>query len=121
MFRVSRTCLGLVVLFAQTAHLPADEAPRPQAGDYAPAMRKVSEKFRGRTGVVLHVGDSITYANPYGQWARFGEGRTDEDLAALKWMHAGADDDSDGWYLCRFAHPDAGRPYTSWSWSRLHH
>ena len=70
-------------------------------------------EFHGKPGVVLHVGDSITYSNPYGQWARHGEGKTDEDKAALKWMHAGADNDSDGWYLARFDHPDGGRSYTA--------
>src|SRR5207248_3096868 len=32
--------------------------------------------------------------------------------AALSWMHAGADDDTDGWYLARFDHPD-GRSHTA--------
>src|SRR5262249_38276100 len=77
--------------------------------DYAKAMKKTAERFKGRPGVVLHVGDSITYANPYGQWARGGEGRADEDKAVLKWMHAGAGDDSDGWHLASFDHPDGGR------------
>ena len=91
----------------------AEEQPLPQPWDYAPAMREVLAKSHGRQGVVLHVGDSITYANPYGQWARSGEGQTPQDKAALKWMHAGADDDSDGWYLARFDHPDGGRSYTA--------
>ena len=64
--------------------------------------------------MVLHVGDSITYANPYGAWARAGEGHTDADKAALRWMHAGADDDTDGWYLARFDHPDGGRSHTAY-------
>ncbi len=109
---------ALVFLFAVSAARAAggrDEAtsPLPQPWDYAAAMKKVAATFHGRPGVVIHVGDSITYANPYGQWARAGEGWTDEDKAALKWMHAGADDDSDGWYLARFDHPDGGRSYTA--------
>lgn len=91
------------------------ETPLPQAWDYVPAMQKVASRFQGRHGVVLHVGDSITYSNPYGGWARSGEGKTDADLAALKWMHAGADDDSDGWWLARFDHPAGGRSYTACS------
>ncbi|HVS36284.1 MAG TPA: GDSL-type esterase/lipase family protein, partial [Gemmataceae bacterium] len=59
------------------------------------------------------------YSNPYGQWARGGEGKTDEDKDALKWMHAGADDDTDGWYLARFDHPDGGRSYTGCSGIRI--
>lgn len=80
---------------------------------YAPAMKEVAAKFRGRPGVVLHVGDSITYANPYGAWARYGEGKTDADRAVLKWMHTGDDNDQDGWYLARFDHPAGGRSHTA--------
>jgi lysophospholipase L1-like esterase len=90
----------------------ADESPLQQAWPYAKAMREVAQKFKGREGVVLHIGDSITHANPYGQWARGGEGRTDADLAVLKWMHLGADDDTDGWYLARTDLP-GGRSYTA--------
>jgi hypothetical protein len=89
------------------------ESPLPQAWDYAEAMRAVARRGDGRAGVILHVGDSITYANPYGQWARAGDGRSAEDRAALAWMHAGADDDSDGWWLARADHPDGGRSYTA--------
>src|SRR5665213_4406875 len=91
----------------------AQDAPLPQPWDYTGAMRAVAAKGHGRPGVVLHVGDSITYANPYGAYARFGEGHTQEDKAALKWMHAGANDDTDGWYLAAFDHPDGGRSYTA--------
>ncbi len=87
--------------------------PSPQEWDYATAMKKAAGKFRGREGVVLHVGDSITYANPYGQWPRSGAGKTDEDKAILKWMHTGDDNESDGWWLARFDHPDGGRSYTA--------
>jgi hypothetical protein len=91
----------------------AEESPLPQAWDYAEAMKAVARLGSGRPGVVLHVGDSITHANPYGQWARAGEGRSDEDRVALAWMHAGADDDSDGWWLARTDSPDGGRSHTA--------
>jgi hypothetical protein len=91
----------------------AGESPLPQPWEYAEAMRAVARRGDGRPGVVLHVGDSITYANPYGQWARAGEGRTDEAKAALAWMHAWADDDTDGWWLARADHLDGGRSYTA--------
>jgi lysophospholipase L1-like esterase len=93
--------------------LAAEPAPLKQDWEYAEAMQKVAAKFKGKPGVVLHVGDSITHANPYGQWARFGKGQSDEDKAALKWMHSGADDDTDGWFLARFDHPDGGRSHTA--------
>jgi hypothetical protein len=51
---------------------PAHEAPLPRAWDYADAMKAVARRGARRPGVVLHVGDSITHANPYGQWARAG-------------------------------------------------
>ena len=69
--------------------------------DYAEAMRKVSAKFSGKEGVVIHLGDSITYASPYGGWARYGKGKTAQDQAVCTWMHVGADDETDGWYLAR--------------------
>lgn len=99
---------------------PADDLAEPlkQPWDYAAAMRRVATEFHGRPGVVIHVGDSITYANPYGAWARGGQGQTADDKAALKWMHAGADNDTDGWWLARFDHPDGGRSYTAASGMR---
>jgi hypothetical protein len=98
-------------LSGSTAH--CEEKPLPQPWDFAAAMKVIAGKFHGREGVVLHVGDSITYSNPYGQWPRSGEGKTEDDKAILQWMHTGADDDTDGWWLARFDHPDGGRSYTA--------
>ena len=77
------------------------KSPLPEAWDYAPAMKKVAAKFRGVEGVVIHVGGSMTIANPYGTWARSGKGKTAEDVAILKWMHTETKDKRDGWWLCR--------------------
>src|ERR1700722_12902025 len=104
--------LALWFLFGLT-QAPAAEKLLPHPWDYAAAMKKVAANFHGRPGVVLHIGDSITYSNPYGQWARGGQGQTAEDKAVLKWMHTGADDNTDGWYLARFDHPAGGRSYTA--------
>lgn len=82
------------------------------APDYADAMRKVAAKFTGKEGVVIHIGDSITYANPYGGWARYGKGKTSEDQTICKWMHVGADNETDGWYLARVDRP-GGRSDTA--------
>src|SRR5215213_1243261 len=104
----------VLLIFLSLSARSAERKPLPQAWDYATAMRKVAAKGKqAKPGVVLHVGDSITYANPYGQWARGGAGKTPEDVAALKWMHAGANDDTDGWHLAAFDHPDGGRSYTA--------
>lgn len=80
--------------------------------DYAGPMKKVAARFGGKEGVVLHVGGSMTIANPYTTWARSGKGRTPEDFAILKWMHAGANDATDGWWLCR-TELEHYRAYTS--------
>ncbi len=108
--------VALLQLFATA--VPAAE-PLPQAWDYAAAMKKVAAKFTGRQGVVIHVGDSITYASPYGQWATAGQGKGEDDKALLAWMHTGSNDDTDGWYLARFDHPAEGRSYTAAGGIRL--
>jgi hypothetical protein len=77
------------------------QEPIAEKWDYAAPMKKVAAKFRGVEGVVLHVGGSMTIANPYGTWARSGKGKTDADNAILKWMHTEKKDKTDGWWLCR--------------------
>ena len=83
-----------------------------ESWDYAPAMKKVTAEFKGEPGVVLHVGDSITYANPYGAWARYGKGKTKEDEALCQWMHMNKKDDTDGWHLAAVDRP-GGRSETA--------
>jgi hypothetical protein len=80
--------------------------------DYAEAMSKVAAKHKGTPGVVLHIGDSITYSNPYGSWARYGKGKTPEDEAVCKWMHVGAENETDGNWLARVDRP-GGRSETA--------
>src|SRR5579859_5740960 len=104
--RTMTTVLLLYVGLAQPVR--AQEKILPQDWDYAADMKKVAAGFKGKPGVVLHVGDSITYSNPYSQWARGGAGQTAEDKVILKWMHAGAKDDRDGWHLASFDHPAGG-------------
>jgi lysophospholipase L1-like esterase len=113
MKRLADALLVLLIVSVGGGVYAAEPMPLKQDWEYAPAMRKVADRFNGKPGVVLHIGDSITYANPYGQWARGGQGQSDEDKAVLKWMHCGADDDSDGWFLARFDHPDGGRSHTA--------
>ncbi|MBN2023734.1 MAG: DNRLRE domain-containing protein [Pirellulales bacterium] len=111
-----RRLAGLVVLLGVVfggVLLEGAQPPLAEPWDYADAMKAVAARGTGRAGVVLHVGDSITHANPYGQWARYGRGQSAEDKDALGWMHRGADDASDGWWLCRFDHPGGGRSYTA--------
>src|SRR4051794_18138687 len=75
--------------------------PLPEGWDYVGLMKKVAAKFRGNEGVVIHVGGSMTIANPYGTWPRSGKGKTPEDQKILEWMHTEKKDNTDGWWLCR--------------------
>lgn len=88
------------------------DGPLAEGWDYTAPMKKVAAKFRGQEGVVIHVGGSMTIANPYGTWARSGKGKTPEDQAILKWMHTDAKDKTDGWWLCR-TEIEHYRAYTS--------
>ncbi|WP_157369519.1 GDSL-type esterase/lipase family protein [Zavarzinella formosa] len=111
--------LSLVCLFLTVLGVRAEEKPIPQEWEYADAMKKVAAKFTGKPGVVLHIGDSITYANPYSAWAKGGEGKSDADKAILKWLHTGEKNNLDGWHLASFDHPNGGRSYTACSGMRL--
>ncbi len=70
----------------------------------------------GSDGFLVRLGDSITYANPSGQWPRHGAGKTADDIAICNWMHAGAGGignvSVDGWYLSAQDMP-GGRSYTA--------
>ncbi len=105
-------CLLLFWCLPARAAEPERVQPLPEAWDYAPAMKKVAAKFKGTEGVVLHVGGSMTIANPYTSWATSGKGKTEADTAILKWMHAGAKNKTDGWWLCR-TEVEHYRAYTS--------
>ncbi len=80
---------------------PKVQSPLAEKWDYVPAMKKAAARFKGKEGVVIHIGASDTIANPYTTWARSGKGKTAEDEAVLKWMHTDAKDKTDGWWLCR--------------------
>jgi GDSL-like lipase/acylhydrolase family protein len=96
-----KTIAGLVALLLATQQKGKEK----DALDYVEPMKKVAAKFSGKEGVVLHLGDSITYANGYSGWARYGKGKTPQDQAVCKWMHVGEDNDLDGFFLCRVDRP----------------
>jgi acyl-CoA thioesterase-1 len=108
----NRVTTWAILLTLLGSGAPAQEKLLPQPWDYVEAMKKVAAKSPGRPGVVLHVGDSITYANSYGAWALRGEGKTDADKEILEWMHTGKDDDTDGWWLARVDLP-GGHSHTA--------
>ena len=81
-------------------------------------LRKVRSKFAGTPGFALHLGDSITYSNGYGQWARHGAGKTPEDQAICRYVKAslwgdGTNDVKSGFYLAAYDHPVGGRSFTA--------
>lgn len=105
--------LPLLVMLVLTATKLAASEPaqllgKKESWDYAAAMRKVAKQFKGMEGVVLHLGDSITYASPYTAWARQGEGKTKQEEAILRWSHCGEENERDGWYLAHVDLPKGG-------------
>jgi lysophospholipase L1-like esterase len=76
------------------------------------AMKAVTAAYKGAQGKVVPIGDSITYANPAGQWARYGKGRTPEEVAICKWMRSDVNDKSNGWWLAANDQP-SGRSWTA--------
>jgi hypothetical protein len=80
--------------------------------DWAPAMRELTKNFHGKPGMVLRLGDSITYANPGSAYLRYGKGRTPEQLSVCRWMHAGDNDKSSGIWLS-IADQPGGRSFTA--------
>jgi hypothetical protein len=82
-------------------------------------MKPIAATFKGRDGIVIHLGDSITFANPYGQWARFGRGRTEEDLALLKRIHLDQNNETDGFWLARTERGDRSYSATACSGLRV--
>lgn len=84
--------------------------------NWATPMAKVAMQGKGKNveGVVLQLGDSLTYANQSTRWAFSGApGGTPEDKATVAWSHAGKRDNTDGWYLARMDHPAGGRSETA--------
>ena len=98
-----RVCLTIIFLALANISRGQEPSAKPvaESWDYVAPMKKVAAKFRGNEGVVIHVGGSMTIANPYGTWARSGKGKTRADEAILKWMHTDKKDKTDGWWLCR--------------------
>lgn len=80
--------------------------------DWPSAMAEVAKRFQGESGKVVPIGDSITYANPAGQWVRYGQSRTPEELAICKWMRSDVNDKTNGWWLAADDQP-SGRSWTA--------
>lgn len=114
-----QTWTAMAVLAAACGTLVAGEtAVLKEDWDWATAMQAVVKQGRGKNveGVVLQLGDSLTYAASSTRWAMSGApGGTPADRAILEWSHAGKKDDTDGWHLARVDHPAGNRSETACS------
>lgn len=113
-----RNVIVTICIIALPATVAGQQKSITEGYNYANAMKTVAEKFKGNPGVVLHLGDSITYANPYSQWARYGKGKTKRDKAVCQWMHINKKNETDGWHLCAVDRP-GGRSETAASGIRV--
>lgn len=80
--------------------------------DWVPAMRELTKEFKGKPGMVLRLGDSITYANPSSAFLRYGKERSAEQLAVCRWMKADTTDETSGIWLSYVDQP-GGRSHTA--------
>jgi lysophospholipase L1-like esterase len=106
-------CIGLLLtagltLTAGETSVTKDDWP------WAPNMVKVAKMKKKMKGVVLHLGDSLTYANQATRWAwsekwNKNGGYTDEDRALIRWTNSEIQDQTplNGWWLARIDAKDA--------------
>ncbi|PCJ62867.1 MAG: hypothetical protein COA79_01705 [Planctomycetota bacterium] len=80
--------------------------------DYTKTAKELSKKFTGSKGKVVPLGDSITYANQAGKWARYGKGKNKDEMAISRWMKSNKNDKSNGWWLAANDQP-RGRSWTA--------
>jgi hypothetical protein len=122
---------GLSLLAGAPALAQQTDADRARGNSYDDAwetgpsgwvahLRSVHASATGKTnGFVIHIGDSITYANPYSLMATSYRGTNATDMQTVTWSIAGgsfsggAPDNKNGWQLARFDHPEGGRSYTA--------
>ena len=80
--------------------------------DWPVAMLSVAREFEGLEGKVVPMGDSNTYANQASRWARYGEGKTGEEMAICRWMRSDVEGGDNGWWLAANDQPE-GRSWTA--------
>lgn len=111
----SKLLIGLVVVslgvFPVLAQEPISKG-KMEPYDWVQPMREMTKQFKGPPGMVLRLGDSITYANPGSAYLRYGKGRSKEQLDVCKWMKADARDRSSGIWLS-IADQPSGRSFTA--------
>lgn len=107
-----RMCLWFTLFGFGPMALAETPKVHTESWDWPAAMKKVTAKFTGRPGKVVPMGDSITYANQAGRWARYGKSRTPEELNICRWMNAHKNDKTNGWWLAADDQP-RGRSWTA--------
>ncbi len=104
------------------AELPAvkrsGETVVAESWDWAKEMIPVARRFTGKEGMIVCMGDSLTYANQSTRWARSvswskSGGYTESDQAVLRWSHAyDGQKPTNGWHLAAVDRP-SGRSETA--------
>jgi lysophospholipase L1-like esterase len=105
--RIAALVLALAVGLLPLCAQEAAEVLHAETWDYAPTVQAISARFTGDAGKVVPMGDSITYANQAGKWARSGVGRSADELSLAHWMHAELNDRRNGWWLAANDQPDS--------------
>ncbi len=90
---------GLHAVFAWQAVSAGEVKIKKETWNWAKAMADVAKRHKGDGVPFLPMGDSITYANQSGRYARMGAGRNGQDAQTCKWMNADKNDKSNGWWL----------------------
>ena len=96
-----------------------DDAWETGADGWAAEMWHQQLSATGKTaGFITLLGDSITYANPFGQWARSGSGKTTADTTICNWMNVGnwgngSNTSNNGWYLAAWDVPSRNGSFTA--------
>ena len=109
-----RSVIGMAILLSMAAACagePALQASK-ESYDYVASMKEVAKKFKGTPGVIVLLGDSITYANQNTAWALHGEGQSADVKAFLKWTHVGDGGNVDGWTAAK-TDVENGRSHTA--------
>lgn len=79
-------------------HPPEIQPAEALAPDW-PKLAAMARAFKGRRGMVMHLGDSITRDPNYSAWALRGQNKTADEESICRWMRAGQGTDADGWHL----------------------
>jgi len=103
--------MGVGFTMASMGREPAAKG-KTESHDWPTAMRELVKGFNGNPGMVVRLGDSITYANPGSAYLRYGKDRSPGQLAACRWMKADIKGKESGIWLSYSDQP-TGRSHTA--------